>query len=109
MIDETTSHQRGRTPTSCCSRLCLLWPWQYIRKGFTHSLSSKDMPLLPKPYLSTTLFPVALKEWKRMIREDTKTKPSVLNLILTLHRKTFLWGISFGAVQGFLNASARPL
>ena len=102
----SNSSSRGRPRDSRCSRLCLLWPWQYIRKGFNKSLPRAAMPELPIPLLSSTLVPTAFLAWQK---ERLKPKPSIVSLFFTLHWTTFSWGITFGAFQGFLNASARPL
>ena len=102
----STTSATGRPPASCCSRMCLCWPWPFIVKGHSRSLSRAAMPKLPTPLLSSALVPVAFASWKD---EQQKDKPSVLSVILRLHRFTFLWGVGFGSIQGFLNASARPL
>ena len=75
-------------------------------KGHSRSLSRAAMPKLPTPLLSSALVPVAFASWKD---EQQKDNPSILSVILRLHRFTFLWGVGFGSIQGFLNASARPL
>eukprot|EP00946_MAST-07B_sp_MAST-7B-sp1_P004928 g4928.t1 len=95
-----------RPDESMCSRLCLSWVTPYIRKGFGRPLARDDMPGLRQSLGSDSMCKRGFQSWQE---ELAGSQPSLLRAIWKMHGGLVCQGVVFGAMQGILNASVRPI
>jgi len=89
---------------SCCSKLCFLWVFKYIRLGFSNKLSGlEDMPKLQRKFCAATLSSRAILFY------DQQSNHSIWRTAWKMHRKPLCIGLMLGVTQGISNNALIPI